>query len=233
MNSRRFNGTSDFGVNTSSVDIAAYPLTLSCWVYYLVTSGGFILGFGNSASVGNYIYLFLDGGTPSAGVILNNNVTFTAPTLGGMQANAWNHVAARLQSATSRFVFVNGVKSAENTTSVTFPSVNRTSIGALIEAGTAQEFTAATLFEPCVFNVALSDALILELARGAMPANLQPTPAISLRHLYPFTNPTNVGPDPDLGLGNRPMTWTGSIFVPGGPMVRPSSGSGSLTGVGL
>jgi hypothetical protein len=92
--------------------------------------------------------------------------------------NTWFHACSVQASATSHAVFLNGAGKGTSATSVTFPTgMNRTSINAW-NAG-ANVGIAGNIAHATIWNVALADAEVLELAGGLIPTRIRPQSIIA------------------------------------------------------
>jgi len=122
----------------------------------------------------------------------------------------WYHVVAVFASSTLRKVYVDGYAEDTNTTAITTTSMNRYAFGARgAPAPTWGVYANGKLAEVGVWDVALSDAEILSLSKGANPQTIQ---SLSLKSYVPLH--TGQSPDVDLtnirtmGLTNAPTQST-------------------------
>ena len=85
--------------------------------------------------------------------------------------NTWCVLTSVEESSTSRYVFFNDTKSAQETTSVTPATPTRMFIGGRTTASALLNGLAA---EVALWNVALTDAEVTSLARGFKPFRIRP-----------------------------------------------------------
>ena len=159
---------------TSAV-VTAYPYTMACWVYDDGTSTNFPFLVGCSTSgttaAGTRLQLLLD----NTGKVSTEGSATTSTT---RSVNTWFHACSVHASATSHAAFLNGAGKGTSATSVTFPTgMNRTSINAW--NGGASVGIAGNIAHAAIWNVALADAEVLELADGLIPTRIRPQSLIS------------------------------------------------------
>jgi len=234
--------------------ITAVPLTMAAWINPAnKTNSNTIMGLFYTSGAA----AILDGwrlsintttGYPNAAVgdgsSSNSAIHTTAVT-----TTAWNHVAAVFGSATSRYVYLAGIASAQDTASRT-PSatVDKSVIGVTIRQNASLLLPAEANYiaEVGFWNVALTTAEILQLAAGYSPLFVRPE---SLVAYYPLIQGDSSGDEPDLMAGAK-MVEQGTVavqtharvFYPVAPIFRwdnPAGGtvfpcilSGSLTPTG-
>jgi hypothetical protein len=159
---------------TSAV-VTAYPYTIAAWVYDdgTSTSFPFLVGCSTSGTTagGTRLQMFLD----NTGKVSGEGGCVTSTT---RSVNTWFHACNVETSATSHAVFLNGAGKGTSATSVTFPTgMNRTSINAW-NAG-ANVGIAGNIAHATIWNVALADAEVLELAAGLIPTRIRPQSIIA------------------------------------------------------
>ena len=164
------NGTTDF-LELGSAPVTAVPLTLACW--YNVPA----------SRLETLISLGVSGGTHRFRLYLNTVSTLAAETTATGSApaqmahagtNRWNHGAAVIESAGSRYAFADGTKSAQNTGGQTPTGINRLHIGSRIVSGVNGGFLDGQIADVCVWNVALADEEVAALAKGISPRRIRP-----------------------------------------------------------
>lgn len=157
--------------------ITGYPFSWCCWAYDDGTSTvfPFLISCTTSGTTAQNTraQLYLDSGVVSSQV---NNGSVSAT--GSRTVNTWFHACGVHASATSHAAFLNGGNKGTSTTSATFPSgMNRTSINAW--NGGANVGIAGNIAHVAIWNVALADAEVLELANGLLPTRIRPQSLIS------------------------------------------------------
>lgn len=213
--SRQFTETSAQFMGSTTVPVATYPCTIAAWYKPSNnTSNHSIVYIGSTADARRF--LLYRTGTSGGNVVRASSV----PDGGGAGADAvgstavtdttrWYHLAAVFESSTSRRVYVDGVLDGTETTAITTTSLNRYAIGARgAPAPTWGLYASAKIAEVGVWSVALTDAEILQLAKGANPQWVQRKALQSYVPLY-----TGLSPDLDLtgrtvGLTNAPTQST-------------------------
>lgn len=175
---RSFNGSNQSIV--ASTAVADVPMTFACWFKPSALTGtGVLIGIFATNDDGHYlIFRGATGGDPlgaasnDAGVASGEASTGTS----SISAGTWYHGAAVYTSATSRAVFLNGVKFT-NSTSVTPSGFGKTSIGVFAGASDIA-FFAGDLAEVAIWNVALSDDEMTALAAGFPAIAVRPSAAV-------------------------------------------------------
>lgn len=159
----------------NSAVITGYPYTMSCWVYDdgTSTSFPFLVSCSTSGTTSGTtrIQLLID----NTGKVSTEGSATTSTT---RSINTWFHACSVHASATSHAAYLNGGGKGFTTTSVTFPTgMNRTSINAW-NAG-ANVGIAGNIAHCAIWNVALDDAEVLELANGLHPTRIRPQSELS------------------------------------------------------
>lgn len=171
--------TSNYFSNTSAV-VTAAPLTYACWFYPSdLTADSNLINIGISST--NYFSIFYDGandygaGARAVGIETAAASTYasamspTAPNGPG-----WVHCAGVFESSTSRTAYMNGRPGTTNTTSRTPSGINRTNVGLYNDGiGGLYGPMFGAIAHVCVWNVALSTAEIVKLARGGFPMDVK------------------------------------------------------------
>lgn len=211
---REFNGTATTGtgeyLEVDATPLTGFPLTVSAWgrptdttvfkeVFNISDKDDpnnwlVRLAFTNVATIRVYSR---DGATNDGGADTSTNYT----------ANAWHHVAATLNSS-GRAVFLNGGGKGTNAVAKTPVGPDRISVGRAGDS-TPSDPMAGRIAEVAVWNVELSDAEILLLARGVSPLRIRPA---SLRLYYPLYG--SMSPEPNLAVGGA----TYNLAITGTPV---------------
>jgi len=158
--------------------ITSTPLTIAAWVKPSAFSenqyiAGIVYSSAASGKAQDGWYLEINATDGKVNAIAGNGTGINLATSGsGATSGAWNHMAAKFTSSTSRHAYLNGTKSTESTNSNT-PSAtpDKTAIGVFVrENGSlVQAATACHIAEVGFWNVALSDAEVSQLAAGYSP----------------------------------------------------------------
>lgn len=214
--SRSFNGTSDYA-RYGGAAVSAFPFTMACWALpNNITAEHSLMWIGNSATNNQYFELSLRGadvGDPVAAVARNTTYN-DATTSTGFSSSAWNHCCGVWTNNTSRDVYLNGGGKGSDTVSVSYTSsgANRTSIGRR-DSSSPGGHIAGLISHPCIWNVALSEAEITSLARGAHPLTVRPASIVAF---WPFWG--NSSPEQD-EVGGLHLTLTGTSRSSNNPSV--------------
>lgn len=159
------------------VDIAAatvVPITMSAWLFSDGSAGGALIGLADKDSAGDR---FLLTGNQGAGDNEVSAFSIGAPgngeaLSGNTHSNgAWHHAAARFETSTSRYAFLNGVKGTQNTADSTPANEDRTSIGRSGDSTPGFHWN-GRIAEAAMWTVSLTDAEIAWLAAGYSPLTL-------------------------------------------------------------
>jgi hypothetical protein len=169
-----FTAASNQYFNTASTPVTTYPLTLSCW--FNPTSGSGVAEtvcglFANEANgAGILVTIRKVSGNPRLGFGTYIAGNFSEAQSGNLSTATWYHGAGVIESSTSKYVYVNGVRTQNTTTMGTPSTLNSVSIGA-VNRPTPEELLNSSCAEIGLWNVALSQAEITSLAKG-MPCYL-------------------------------------------------------------
>lgn len=173
-----YSTTNFLSITSTAAIVAAAPVTVACWAYSpAVAAFQNILGLYNSGSPENrncFKVQLSNTGSVRASVATNGSEAFADGSVA--TNNTWFHVAGVFNSTTSRSVFLNGGGKATNTTSVT-PAliINRIFVGCGggLTMGTPMN-SGGRIAECGMWNVALSDAEIAQLATGISARLIRP-----------------------------------------------------------
>lgn len=200
---RAFDGSSYLRY-ASGAPVTAAPLTIAAWCLCDNGDSGSVVAL-TDGTLNNEFYVDVFGGdlyvaAKQAG--LKNEAA--GPS--SFSALAWRHFAGVFASTSSVYAFINGVKGTQATTARTPASLSEVTVGTAAAGGNnLSSGTAAA--EVGIWNVALSDAEIMALAKGARPSTIRPE---SLVFYAPIMGDS---PEPDLTIGGRDLTVTGTTVV--------------------
>jgi hypothetical protein len=176
----RLNGSTQYLESANGI-ITAVPITMSIWM-----NADDETDFRCLMTMGDTDYEALNWFRLSArGDTANDPVQFTTakkpPLVYGeaektnFAASTWHHVCGKSGSTSSRYVYLDGVVSAEETTDVDAPlSIDNFVIGVLKEYTNIEAYFDGIVAEAAVWNVALSDAEVGALAHGFSPLFIRP-----------------------------------------------------------
>jgi hypothetical protein len=201
---------------STGVVVTAPPMTFSAWVRTAdIANFGGILTAGSGSSDHCWA-IYLSGSTANVRTRATSaEIRDTAAVGGGLSNNAWHHIAGRINSSTSQAIFVNGVKTEAAITATSPSGVNAAVIGAIGTGGTGLEFN-GQLCEIAIWNMALSDSEVVELAGGLRAKWMQ----VSALQSYVVIDGTS-SPEPDF-VGARTWAITGTLanYTTDGPVLH-------------
>lgn len=151
-----FDGSTDY-FNKTSAAVTAAPITFECWMEPDVETGYMCLVTTTepSGSTGDHLALFTLGGIANDPVGVQAYDGTTAARAEKTDYDlSWQYVAGTLNTATSRYAFLDGVKGAQNTTNVAPSSITRTAIGAMDRGASV-----ASYYDGIMDEVRISDSV--------------------------------------------------------------------------
>ena len=158
-------GTPSLGMTSGA------PLTMAAWVNVPNVSGSKAVLSIAKASVNN---VFFNMSIQGDDVRLDfKNVTARANTqVGNLSINTWHHCAVVFVSGTSRFAYLDGVASSENTASIANPTgLDTFEIGD--HASSLSRPFLGSIAEACVWNGALTSSELSSLASGVSALSIK------------------------------------------------------------
>ena len=165
-------------IDTQNV-VTSYPITLAGWFKRSVAGddNGTIIGYGDHAENKRYHLLTHDEdvGKPRAAVICRGvgGVQTTQITAAAGDVEEWNHYAGTFEQ-TSRYAFINGEKSGEGVTDISFPPADREIYIGVSPRDIFGNAADGSIAEVALWNVVLSDTEISALASGVWPSKVRP-----------------------------------------------------------
>lgn len=148
-------------------------------------------------------------------------------TAAGTSTGTWYLATGVWTSSTSRAAFYNGGSKGTNATAIVPTGLNQISVGARNRNATLDQYLDGLIAYPTVWNIALSDAEVAQLATNA-PWLVRPDATIDYWKL------ANASPEPDSGTpGGIPLTiFNAAAYSASEPTVN-LGGSGRLVGGSL
>jgi len=196
-----------FYLKGSTWILNAYPFTVSCWYRAVdtVTSGHCCVCLAGEALNTNTIRMKAGNGLASLQV---NTDTVSTPAIGVVRG-AWCHIAGVGASATSRSAYIQG---GNKTTSVVNVTCTSTAVARIGSSGNTNTGAHGFVAEIAVWNTALDDTQIADLARGRNPQ------MFSLPNLifYAPLKSTRRNSMNRPAIINRPASGSTITFVPTG-----------------
>jgi len=185
----------------SGAAITAVPLTMACWFKSdSIALTQTLMSIGNNGARG--VYSLRAAGNvasdPIEAIAQDDVGTARAASSAGYRANVWHHAAAVFRATNSRAAYLDGGNKGTNTTSITNPTGDFTTLAAQ-QRNVVEQYLSGYLAEAAMWSVALSDAEIATLAQGFSPLFIQPQ---SLVAYWPLVRLNAGGIQRDLIEGN-------------------------------
>ncbi len=214
--SRQLVETSGQMAGATSAPVSSYPCTISAWYKPLNNTSNHSIVYIGSTTDQRRFLIYRTGSSSNNVAVLDNRsdggstIQILAGTTPVTNTGAWYHIVGVYASSTSRKLYVNGVQENSDTSAMTTTSLNRIGVGARgAPAPFYGLYAYARIAHVAVWNVALSDAEIGELAKGANPRWIQRDAQKMYEPMW-----TGLSPEPDLsgnssaglGLTNSPAS---------------------------
>ena len=174
---RSFASASTEYLSISSSAVFDYQATMVCWFNVTnITADHSLMCISDTGSDSHYWWLAARGsvaGDPIYAQTRSGSSTF-AKTTSGYSANTWHHAAAIYASdGDIRALLDGGSKGTAGATYGLPESIDSMAIGALLR--TSAGYTPnGMIAEAAIYNIALSDAEVLMLAKGYSPLQIRP-----------------------------------------------------------
>ena len=192
--------TGKYMVHAAASPVTAAPLTLACWGRpETATVNQMCIGLADAVTTHRWVLSCSTSQQVVAGAAAGGAEAQAG--IGSWSINTWQHFAATFESDTSRYSYLDGVQSTQNTTSVAPIGVNHLNVGSRPDA--ALPFV-GMLAEAAVWNVALTLAEIVSLAKGFAPSLIRPTSLVAYWPLF-----GNDSPELDRWNGRYDLTLFG------------------------
>lgn len=198
---RDFDGSGD-KLNYAGAIVSVPAFTMSCWFNPRnVTADHWLMTICTDASGNQYHALVANGAL--AGDELNAWTRTTSSVNAGsgtaFVADKWQHGCGVWAAGNSRAVFLDGTKGTD-TGSRNPTGMDTTRVGA--DSSSANVLN-GLIAEPCIWDVALTDAEVLMLASGAHPWTIRPNHIVAYWPCYGLDSP-----EPDFSGAGHPLTLT-------------------------
>lgn len=163
---RTFANTSSQYLIRTAAPITAAPLTMACWANATTLGNRDLMTLSSNSGTAYFEMSQLNSG--AIRFYCNTDSCTTSTTV----AEAANfHACVVAASSTDRRVFLNGGGKATSTASVTPAGIDRFSIGSFLSFGS---YFNGSVWEAAIYNAALADSEVAELAAGFSPALVRP-----------------------------------------------------------
>lgn len=160
-------------LRVASAPVTAAPISVSCLFNTPnTTTSRVFVSIANSGATNQYFGLVAGSGSK---VLWQSRATSagSATTTDTFSVDTWHHAGGVEISATSRFAYLNGVASPEDTTSRTPTGMDRAGIGALVDSSPSNYFE-GSIAEVGIWNVVLTAAEWTALAARYSPLFIRP-----------------------------------------------------------
>lgn len=185
---RSFDGSTQY-LSHAAAPIAGVPLSMAGWCFKTDAGvSGSMLSIGNSATAARFSMSYSSLEDTIAAAESDAEGTDFATSSGAGANNAWIHCAAVFRSATSRDAYRDGANKGSNTGTNTPLSLDRMFIGQHANSG-AGVFFPGYLAEVGLWNIALSDADIADLAKGYPPPAVRRDGLVAYWRLFGRSSP--------------------------------------------
>ncbi len=179
---RTFVSASSQYLNAATAAFTAQPFTMSAWAVTTTTTGERCIvqieNSGNTTDRHNMVISGTGAFTVSGNSSTNNNSFLNSVVTTG----AWHHYAAVHSSASSRYIWFNGTRGTQGTTSITSSGLNSTSIGMERDSTPAAAWD-GQIAEVAIWNVALADNEVVALSKRVSPLRVRRD---ALVHYWPI-----------------------------------------------
>lgn len=204
------------GLSTAAEPVTVTPFTMACWFLQQSSDeSGVLMSLNNSAF--QEFTLNADGTEAAAGLGLNEFHCNDGGSDNFCQATStytegvWQHAAAVSVSASSRGVLTNGANKGTNAVS-TVPTITDFHIGSVRNLAVFK----GLIEEAAVWNVALSDTEIADLAQGLCPLLMRPESLVFYLPMWNTLHLTDLIGSKIMSLGGAPTDGDHKpLFMPG------------------
>ena len=197
-----FDDASSQYLSNANAIVTAVPCSMAAWVYKDDdANAGAIISVGASATTANMSlrYNNVEDVTAISRSVLESGDIATSSGAGSN--NAWVHAAAVFRTSTSRDAYRDGGNKGSNTAANTPLLLDQTFIGMTADNGSlGTNLFSGRIAEPAIWNIALSDDDLADLAKGYWPPMIRPDGLVAYWPLY-----GRASPEPDI-IGAFDMT---------------------------
>ena len=183
-----FDGSTD-KLTSSTAAVTQQDITFGAWVKTTSTgSNRTIISVSSSSSTNPILRLLLSGNKPYFQIRADDSIIVTALAANPISTNTWTHVSCTATSSETE-VFKNGVSVGTAGEGYVDPiTVDQTELGVLLRTGPGVELFDGDMAEAAIWNVALTDEEMLELAAGYTPSMVRPSALVMYNPLNGHNN---------------------------------------------
>lgn len=168
-----FDGSTQY-LSRADAPVTAVPLSMACWANKPSgTEQGVLISIGDTAA--DTMFSMRYSSVEDVEVTARQAGTSGVATSSGAgtAGDAWFHACGVYRTTTSRDAYRAGANKGSNATSITPTGLDRTYIGFGANSGST-DFHAGYVAEVAIWNIALSDQDVADLARGLSPLYVHP-----------------------------------------------------------
>jgi len=178
---RLFDDASSEYLGVASAPLSGYPLTMACWFYTDTAAiSEAMMWLGDKDASDNYFSLWCRGASTGDPISFTarNTAETNCNSTSGFSVNTWHHACGVGTSATSRACYLNGGSKGTSVVSQTPNNADSATIGCNGDDTPALYFSGC-IAEAAIWNVALTDAEVAELALGVCPLFIRPASLVA------------------------------------------------------
>lgn len=195
---RLFDSTAEECLEFATPPVTAVPITIACFMRRNTSSTSRTLVAFDSASTTDRFRMGISDSNEPFAQVSNGSTTGTAIHATQTTLGQWHHVCSVFSSTSSRKIYLDGGTPTTHSAYYSVSGINGVRLGAWQEGSSGlSRFFSGDLAEVAVWDVALSDAEVAQLAQGHSPLSL----THRLRHLVIYQdlvralNRPRIGPD--------------------------------------
>ena len=222
MMGRSFNGSSQYG-QEGGVSVTAAPLTLACWYRVGAVAINSLVALTDTTANDSYFYLGISNAGQTEAHANSSAASTYATETTVVSVGEKHHFGATFESASSRYAWLDGSPSAQDTTSCTPTGIDETTIGAIELAAGFFYYVNGDAWDVAIWNVALTQAEMEMLAAGASPLMIRPGNLVRYWPAYGDTSPeVELMNGSELTLTGSPgSTEDRSLILPSHEIIKP------------
>lgn len=209
---RNFERASSQRLVNAGAPVTAYPLTMACWFRASeALNNKYLISIGDSAAL-SWFGLEATSSETVQAEAADAGLVRTATATGNFSIDTWTHAAAVFASSTSRSAYRDGTNKATDTYNWIPTGLDKVSIG-VRNSSAYENYFSGDIAEAAIWDVALTDAEIAMLAKGASPVMVRPASLVSY---WPLIG--RESPEPDR-VGGYNLTLTNAPIAAAHPRI--------------